>query len=175
MPALFQANSDRATVQFTYRDRQRTLEPYGLLARAGFWYVMGLDRAAGEVRTYRVDRIQGRVETGPSGAYEIPAGFDPAAAFPADAKMVGEGEVVSALVQVSAQQAPTVVQALGEAAVRERRPAGDIVVSVPYANRWAFRSWLLGLVDDAVVLEPPELRAEIEAWLEEIVTAAGTA
>src|SRR5262249_47392733 len=96
MPALFQANSDRATVQFTYRDRRRTLDSYGLLARAGFWYVMGHDRDADEIRTYRVDRIQGGVDAGPPGAYEIPAGFDPAAAFPADAKMVGEGEVVSA-------------------------------------------------------------------------------
>jgi predicted DNA-binding transcriptional regulator YafY len=166
LPTLFQANTDRAIVTFGYRGRTRRLEAYGILARAGFWYVIGLDRDAGEVRTYRVDRIEGAVEVGPARAYEIPEGFDPAASFPADAMMVGEGEVVSASVLVRSRQVPSVVEALGDAAVVERREGGDIVVTVPYANRWAFRSWLLGLVDDAEVLEPPDLREEVVAWLE---------
>ena len=172
LPQLFAANSERATVSFGYRGRPRRLDPYGLLARSGFWYVMGFDHDAGEVRTYRVDRIEGPVVPGPGGAFEIPAGFDPADIFPADAKMVGEGEVVSARVWISAAQAPTVVRELGEAAVAERRAAGDLVVTVPYANRWALRAWVMGLVDDAEILEPEDLRAEMVRWLEEL--AAGT-
>ena len=158
--------------RFGYRGRPRRLDPYGLLARSGFWYVMGFDHDAGEVRTYRVDRIEGPVVPGPGGAFEIPAGFDPADTFPADAKMVGEGEVVSARVWISAAQAPTVVRELGEAAVAERRAGGDLVVTVPYANRWALRAWVMGLVDDAEILEPEDLRAEMVRWLEEL--AAGT-
>ena len=172
LPQLFAANSERATVSFGYRGRPRRLDPYGLLARSGFWYVMGFDHDAGEVRTYRVDRIEGPVVPGPGGAFEIPAGFDPADTFPADAKMVGEGEVVSARVWISAAQAPTVVRELGEAAVAERRAGGDLVVTVPYANRWALRAWVMGLVDDAEILEPEDLRAEMVRWLEEL--AAGT-
>ena len=172
LPQLFAANGERATVSFGYRGRARRLDPYGLLARSGFWYVMGFDHDAGEVRTYRVDRIEGPVVPGPGGAFEIPAGFDPADTFPADAKMVGEGEVVSARVWISAAQAPTVVRELGEAAVAERRPGGDLVVTVPYANRWALRAWVMGLVDDAEILEPEDLRAEMVRWLEEL--AAGT-
>lgn len=172
LPQLFAANSERATVSFGYRGRPRRLDPYGLLARSGFWYVMGFDHDADEVRTYRVDRIEGPVVPGPGGAFEIPAGFDPADTFPADAKMVGEGEVVSARVWISAAQAPTVVRELGEAAVAERRPGGDLVVTVPYANRWALRAWVMGLVDDAEILEPEDLRAEMVRWLEEL--AAGT-
>jgi proteasome accessory factor B len=172
LPQLFAANSERATVSFGYRGRARRLDPYGLLARSGFWYVMGFDHDAGEVRTYRVDRIEGPVVPGPGGAFEIPAGFDPADTFPADAKMVGEGEVVSARVWISAAQAPTVVRELGEAAVAERRAGGDLVVTVPYANRWALRAWAMGLVDDAEILEPEDLRAEMVRWLEEL--AAGT-
>ena len=172
LPQLFAANSERATVSFGYRGRPRRLDPYGLLARSGFWYVMGFDHDAGEVRTYRVDRIEGPVVPGPGGAFEIPAGFEPADTFPADAKMVGEGEVVSARVWISAAQAPTVVRELGEAAVAERRADGDLVVTVPYANRWALRAWVMGLVDDAEILEPEDLRAEMVRWLEEL--AAGT-
>ena len=173
LPQLFAANSERATVSFGYRGRARRLDPYGLLARSGFWYVMGFDHDAGEVRTYRVDRIEGPVVPGPGGAFEIPAGFDPADTFPADAKMVGEGEVVSARVWISAAQAPTVVRELGEAAVAERRAGGDLVVTVPYANRWALRAWAMGLVDDAEILEPEDLRAEMARWLEELATGRG--
>jgi proteasome accessory factor B len=37
---------------------------------------------------------------------------------------------------------------------------------VPCANRPAFRSWVLGLLEHAVVLEPVEVRDEVVAWLE---------
>ncbi|HEY8093990.1 MAG TPA: WYL domain-containing protein [Acidimicrobiales bacterium] len=172
LPLLFAANSERSTVRFGYRGRTRQLDPYGLLARSGFWYVMGHDHDAGEVRTYRVDRIEGPLVAGPTGTFEIPDGFDPAEMFPADAKMVGEGEVVSARVWVSAAQAPTVVRELGDAAVAEVRADASIVVTVPYANRWALRSWVAGLVDDAEILEPDDLRQEMVAWLDQMV--AGT-
>jgi predicted DNA-binding transcriptional regulator YafY len=168
LPSLFAANSERATARFSYRGRARRLDPYGLLARSGFWYVMGFDHDAGEVRTYRVDRIEGAVAVGPGGAFTIPDGFDPAAMFPADAKLVGEGEIVSARVWVSAAQAPTVVNHLGEGAVAERRSDGSIVVTVPYANPWALRAWVMGLVDDAELLEPDELRVEMVRWLEQM-------
>jgi predicted DNA-binding transcriptional regulator YafY len=168
LPSLFAANSERATARITYRGRARRLDPYGLLARSGFWYVMGFDHDAGEVRTYRVDRIEGAVAVGPGGAFTIPDGFDPAAMFPADAKLVGEGEIVSARVWVSAAQAPTVVNHLGEGAVAERRSDGSIVVTVPYANPWALRAWVMGLVDDAELLEPDELRVEMVRWLEQM-------
>jgi hypothetical protein len=38
-------------------------------------------------------------------------------------------------------------------------------VRVPCSNLPAFRSWLLGLLDDAVVEAPPEVRAEVVQWL----------
>lgn len=172
LPLLFAANSERAAVRFEYRGRMRQLDPYGLLARSGFWYVMGFDHDADEVRTYRVDRIDGAVARGPGGGFEIPDGFDPAGVFPSDAKMVGEGDVVSARVWISQAQAPTVVRELGEDAVTERRTDGSIVVTVPYANRWALRSWVSGLVDDAAILEPDDLRAEMVGWLEAIAGGA---
>jgi predicted DNA-binding transcriptional regulator YafY len=172
LPSLFAANGERATVRFTYRGRPRRLDPYGLLARAGFWYVMGFDHDVGDVRTFRVDRIEGGVDAGPGRAFDIPDDFDATARFPADSKLVGEGEVTTARVRVSALQAPSVVQELGEASVVERTADGEVVVSVPYANRWAFRSWVLGLLDDAEVLEPEDLRVEMRDWLAGIAGAA---
>ena len=48
-------------VTLTYRDRsgassRRTLEPYGLVAKAGIWYLVACDR--GTVKTFRVQRIE---------------------------------------------------------------------------------------------------------------------
>ena len=59
LPVLFQAVADRAVVGFAYRGQDRTLEPYTLLARNGLWYLVGRDRAKDEIRTYRVDRMEG--------------------------------------------------------------------------------------------------------------------
>jgi predicted DNA-binding transcriptional regulator YafY len=58
--------------------------------------------------------------------------------------------------------------------VAERRAGGDLVVTVPYANRWALRAWVMGLVDDAEILEPEDLRAEMVRWLEELAAGTGT-
>jgi proteasome accessory factor B len=41
LPSLFEANVGRSTVRFSYRGRARTVDPYGLLSRDGFWYLIG--------------------------------------------------------------------------------------------------------------------------------------
>ncbi len=76
LPVLRDATAARAEVAFRYREADRRLQPYALLLREGFWYVIGHDLGHGEVRTYRVDRIEGRVATGESGSFERPSGFD---------------------------------------------------------------------------------------------------
>ena len=100
---------------------------------------------------------------GPPDAFAVPAGFDLVHVLPEDPKAMGEAQ--EAIVAVAAIRAGKVAREVGEDAVVERRPDGSIVVRVPCGNRPAFRSWLLGLLDDAVVLEPPEVRAEVTAWL----------
>ena len=47
----------------------------------------------------------------------------------------------------------------------ERRDDGSVVVRMAVTNREAFRSFVLGLLDHAEVLAPPELRADMAAWL----------
>jgi len=163
LPALFDASTKRATVRFRYSDRDRRLDPYGLLTRDGFWYVAGFDHGHGEQRTFRVDRIQGDVVAGPPGAFTVPAGFELIHALPDDPKAMGQaGE---ALVAVERIRAAKVAREVGEDAVVERRADGGVLVRVPCGNLPAFRSWLLGLLDDAVVVSPPEVRADVARWL----------
>jgi hypothetical protein len=42
------------------------------------------------------------------------------------------------------------------------------VVTLPVVNRAAFRSWVVDLLDHAEVLSPPELRADMVAWLDAV-------
>jgi predicted DNA-binding transcriptional regulator YafY len=170
LPTLFDANSQRAPVTFDYRGGARTVDPYGLVSRDGFWYLVGRDHDRDDVRTFRVDRITGDVATGDAQSFQVPAGFTPADALLKDARTLGDGPS-EALVLVDAGHAGRVLGDLGDAAVRERRADGAIVFAVPCANLWAFRSWLLGFLEHAEVLEPPTVRDHVVAWLSSIVDA----
>jgi proteasome accessory factor B len=170
LPALREAAAQRLAVSFGYRGKPRRLDPYGLLLRNGFWYVVGRDHEHDAPRTYRVDRLEGDVTIDETAPFERPADVDLRAAFPADPKELGPGgEDAVALVRVAAPRAAGVERELGAERVVRRDPHGSIDVEVPCANVPAFRSWVLGLLDQAEVLGPPDVRAAVVDWLEAIV------
>ncbi len=172
LPVLFAASTARATVRFDYRGRRREVDPYALLSREGFWYVVGHDRGAAAMRTFRVDRIDGDVEAGAAGAFERPVDFDVATVFPDDPKLLGDGaagDPPTAQVLVDAARARAVQRELGDAAVASRQPDGSVTFEVPCRNELAFRSWVLGLLEHAEVLGPPQVRAAFVAWLDDLV------
>lgn len=172
----------RAVVSFTYRGVRRRLDPYGLLLRRGFWYVIGRDHQHDELRTYRVDRIEGSVSAGEPAGFERPVDFDPRAQFPADPRRLGEGDEPEwAVVAIYGPVAAVVRREAGEDAIdTEPRADGspganaDLVLRVPCANVAAFRSWVLGLGPAAEVLEPPEMRAAIVDWLQATIERAAS-
>jgi predicted DNA-binding transcriptional regulator YafY len=166
LPVLRDAAARRASVRFGYHGRQRHVDPYGLLLRDGFWYVVGHDHEHGENRTYRVDRIDGDVAAGEAAEFVRPDGFDLRRAFPTDPKQLGaEGEAAVARVRVDGARASAVERELGAERVVARRRGGAIEVEVPCANIAAFRSWVLGLLDHAEVVGPPDVRADLVDWL----------
>lgn len=167
LPTIRAAVAARASITFGYRDADRTVDPWGVLLRGGFWYLVGHDHLRGEKRTFRVDRIVGDITTGAGASFERPDDFDPRDAFPADPKQIGHAaeDGVEATVEVSAIRAAAIERELGVDRVVERRDDASIVVSVPATNLDAFRSWVLGLADHAVVIGPPSVREHIIDWL----------
>ena len=167
LPPLREAVAAKATVRFGYRDVDRELDPYGLLLRDGYLYVIGHDHTHRQVRTYRVDRIVGKVTVGATGSFVRPQDFDIRAVFPSDPKLLGEpeSEITRAIVRIDPVRAALVAGEVGDDAVVARGADGSIDVEVPCVNRDAFRSWVLGLTSHAVVLEPADVRAEIVDWL----------
>jgi predicted DNA-binding transcriptional regulator YafY len=170
LPALREASARRVAVAFDYRGTPRQLDPYGLLLRTGFWYVVGRDHLHDELRTFRVDRIEGGVTLHEGETFERPVGYDLRTAFPVDPKELGgaDGGAV-AVVRVDADRASGVVRELGAERVIARHPGGAVDVEVPCANVAAFRSWVLGLLDRAEVLGPAGVRAAVVEWLTAMV------
>lgn len=171
LPALREASAARAAVSFGYHGSPRRLHPYALLLRERFWYVIGHDVDRGEVRTYRVDRMEGELAVGEAGAFERPADFDPRATFPTDPKLLGDEPAARAEVLVDEPRAAAIERELGAAAVVRRLPDGAVVVEVPCTNLDAFRSWLFGLGEYAEVLGPAGVRSAVVEWLQAMAGA----
>lgn len=170
LPTLHRAMAERRLVGFGYRSRERRLEPWGLLARDGWWYVIGYDHGHDERRTYRLDRIEGAVTIVGDATAQIPADFDPRTVFPNDPKLLPDAIDVGsddAVVLVDASDVAVVIHQYGEEAVVARRADGSVEVRVPCSNVQAFINWLLGFVERAEVLEPEPLRRLVMEWLGE--------
>ena len=169
LPVLREAVSSATSVHFRYRDVDRRVDPWGVLLRSGFWYLVGHDHERNARRTFRIDRIDGDAVLGDPATVARPADFDPREAVPNDPKLIGAaGDVTEAIVRIEAGRADAVVRELGADRVVERSADGAVVARVPCANLPAFRSWLLGFVDQAEVLGPDDVRADVIGWLEAI-------
>jgi proteasome accessory factor B len=171
LPVLRDAVAERTSVGFRYRDVDRTVDPWGVLLRDGFWYLIGYDHRRGERRTYRIDRIQGAIEILAGARFERPDGFDPRDAFPDDPKAIGaDPSRPDAVVLVDAPIAARIERELGSDRVLVRRDDGSIEVAVPCANEPAFRSWLFGHLAAVEVVAPDDVRAGVVAWLESVAS-----
>ena len=172
LPLLWDAVSAGRPVTFSYHDRFRTVHPYGLIARNGFWYLVAHDTERSAQVTFRVDRIEGEPAVGEEGQFERPADFDLATAYNRDPKQFADAGGESAIVRIDAMVAPTVVSELGEDAVKAELPDGSVEVEVACGNPVAFRSWLYALVDRAEVLSPEHVR---QAIIDDLARMAGGA
>lgn len=168
LPTLREAVATRRRVRFGYSDVDRLVDPWGLLLRDGFWYLIGFDHARDARRTFRIDRIAGAVVIeDEAAAFQRPDDFDPRHAFPDDPKAIGLGDVeAEAVVRVDAARAVFAVRELGETRVIRRHDDGAVDVTVPCANVPAFQSWVLGYLEHAEVLEPEAVRDDLIAFLE---------
>ena len=158
----FQAVGSRRRVTFSYRGEERTVDPYRLDFQRGRWYLSGFDHDRDEERNFRLDRVDGELTAGPPKAFTRPETDIPGVQL--HPWQLGEGEPVMARVLVDVDQAALARHQLG--GVAEERDDGSVVVEIPVTNRAGFRSFVVSFLDHAEVLEPPELRGEVVAWLE---------
>jgi proteasome accessory factor B len=161
LPSLFDALRIGAAVQFDYRGERRHVDPAGLRFRSGHWYLVGHDRARGDARTFRVDRIEGVPVPGSPQSSSLPEGFDADLHFSREPWQFGSGDEVEVDVLVDAAEAGRVAAELGPDSVVEQRADGGVVVRLTVTDRDALILWVLDLLDHAEVLRPDPVRAAV--------------
>jgi proteasome accessory factor B len=164
----------RAPLTYRYKGEERTVDPYGMLARRGYWYLIGWDHLRKAQRVFRVDRIEGDVVAGKRNSFAMPKGVDLLRAVPTERQMLAAGdyEHSHALVRVDASLVKQVVREFGEGAIERHGSDGAAVFNVPCSNLSAFRLWLFAMVDKAEVLEPLEVRDIVIGWLDDLAAEA---
>jgi predicted DNA-binding transcriptional regulator YafY len=170
---LFEAVRTGVVAAFSYRGEARQVAPFGLRFRFGHWYLVAWDLERSAVRTFRVDRIDGGVERGVRRGDEIPGDVDVDAALPQEPWDVEGSERIEMQVRIDALEARRVVDEVGPDKVLHWNPDGSVDLSLGVAGFASIRSWVLGFLDHATVVAPPEFRRELVEWLGALVTRSG--
>jgi len=165
---LFSAVLERRVARFTYSTAgghaERAVEPWRLDYRRGRWYLTAYDQNRREERNFRLDRIHGLVALDEPGTFTGPPATAPTE--PDQPWAYGDGEAVTAVLVVDAEQARWALDQLGSECVIGTAADGGMTFAVPVTSWSAFRSFVLGFLDHAEVLEPADLRADVIAWLQ---------
>jgi proteasome accessory factor B len=169
LTAAAEAIAEGTGVRFTYRtsrgvQSERAVELWGLVFRGGHWYLVGLDRERGDIRAFRLSRVAGDLERAGRSS-PPPVGFR--ASDHVQTGPFGPGEPEEwARVAFSPGVAWWATRGVEGAVAERTRDDGWVEVGFPAAPGDALVSWILSFGQEAVVVEPESLRAELVGRLE---------
>ena len=156
------------TIEFDYLNIQgiaqkRQLQVYGVQARKSHWYLIGLDTEKNAIRNFRVDRIQGVVNSvGKAQSYVIPTSFEITELEPA------------------IQTPLAVLQVRPGAGYQLRRMATTVetaddwdLLEVPIFDLDFVTNLVLWHGEDVIVSSPVQLRSAVISALEKLVKLHG--
>jgi proteasome accessory factor B len=165
---LAEALHARKRVTFTYHAQgsdtttTRVVEPYGLFAVNGHWYLVAHDLDRHALRNFRTSRIQGARQQSPDRElpeYVVAEGFDLRQhARSRQAWELGDSEATAATVRFTGRRGATRAAARLGAAVEGDESLRSFAVRRPDA----FVRWLLSFAGEAEPVAPPSLRALYE-------------
>jgi predicted DNA-binding transcriptional regulator YafY len=143
---------------------QYTLDPLGLRVVDGTAYLDGFARERGELRTFKVERIERVDLTGePADAHPD---IDLDALF-ASAVKTWTGDATHVRVRIASEAAWAVPEyRLSPEQQLVREPDGSVIVEATVAGLVEVTRWVLSWGRHAEALEPPALRAAVRAELE---------
>jgi proteasome accessory factor C len=170
----------RKTILFDYYTMERDdvgtrrVDPYQLLYQGGQFYLVGRSHERGAIRVFRLSRIRGKVgyATKAEHDFQRPAEFDPRAYANRIHWQFGE-PVGTAEVWISGRVAWQIERHFGRYGevkpVDDAGEAGDVIFSTPYANARQLIAWVLGIEENARLLGPPKLAAELRERLKLLI------
>ena len=162
---ITKAIAQNQILNFAYLDSsmqsfERRVVPIALSTRSGYWYLSGVDQEIQEIRTFRIDRIQGEVSAsqGPRD-FETPVGFD------ASKALSHSPTNDFAVIDVRVGKA-TSLRAL---AISTKSLGEWDQIRVPIFNLDSMASLVLWHGQDALVQEPDNLKELVIQHLEALV------
>ncbi len=160
----------RKTIVFDYYTMERgelgsrRVDPYQLLYQGGQFYVVGRSHERQAIRVFRLSRMRGKVgyATKAEHDFQRPAEFDPRGYANRIQWQFGD-PIGTAEVWISGRIGWQIERHFG--LYGETEDAGEdgaIVFRTPYANARQLIAWVLGLGENARLVAPPELEAELQ-------------
>ena len=138
---------------------ERAVDPYALVFRSGWWYLVGYCHLRQGMRTFRVDRIRDialRAEP-----FHRPADFDVQAYLDG---MFADQAVVQATLHFVPEAAHIALANLADWDSYQENPDGSIEVTLSAPDLYWLASTVLGFSTLVEVLDPPDLRALVRQW-----------
>jgi predicted DNA-binding transcriptional regulator YafY len=167
---LRRAARDHRRVRMSYQSRSRSdpnardLDPYALVHRWGWWYLVGFCHTRQIVRTFRVDRIS---------ALEIlEQSFNVTQDFDIQAYLAQEDTshpALTVLMHFSPQMASVARDNTLAWEKLEELPDGGVIVTFKASDVIWATSWALSYGPGVIVLEPEEVRRSVCAWAQAIL------
>ncbi len=164
LATLAGACRDRTRLSFSYvakdeRLTRRTVEPAAVVHRGYRWYLAAFDVDRDDWRTFRLDRIRGRVRTGGRASRRVVPGGDPAAYVRAQtsSERPVDGEAEPGRIRVVAPVARIRDRVPDRYATVEPDGEGACIVTTRGAWSRNFLFWMAMLDEPMEVLAPAEL------------------
>jgi proteasome accessory factor C len=165
----------RKTILFEYytigrdAEEKRKVDPYHLLFRGGQFYLIGFSHEREDVRVFRVSRIRGKVGYSSKAEHDFnrPEDFDPRSYATRTDWQLGD-PVGRARIWLSDRIDWLALRHFGHAG-EVTDDDGGVVFETEYAESRQILSWVLGLGDQARILEPVELMGERDERLKLVV------
>ena len=159
----------RKTIVFEYYTmergslEQRKVDPYQLLFQGGQFYVVGRSQERDAIRVFRLSRIRGKVgyATKAEHDFQRPSDFDPRGYADRIQWQFGE-PIGNAEIWISSKIAWQIERHFGR--YGELRPSDDgqgSIFTTSYSNSRQLIAWVLGLSENAQIVGPSELAAEL--------------
>ena len=169
-----QAIIDQVTVEITYDSYSshvtsvRKVNPYHMLFREGCWYLIGYCHLRGEVRTFRIDRIQSLEVMDEK--FLITEVFSLGDYFKNSWKM-GKGEPITVKVCFNPPISRLIREKIWHQTQKiEEMEEDSLIFTVCIEGTYEIKKWILGWGSGAVCLEPEKLKEEIRLEILDLST-----
>jgi predicted DNA-binding transcriptional regulator YafY len=182
LATLAGACRDQVRLRYSYVARddqasQRIVEPAAVVYSGHRWYLVAFDLDRDDWRTFRLDRIRGRVRVGERGRRRVVPGGDPAAFVRERLRGAREGdgagaEAVPGRIRMGAPAGRIRSRVPSRYATVE--PDGDEACIITSHGRWSqgFLVWMATLDEPMEVLDPPEFVTAARAVVARLSAAA---